>query len=113
MWKSLTLVLLLATGCAHQVPTVNTLMDSEAATWTDSSLHRSGFIMANGIKLHYLDWGGNGETLVLLAGLGNTAHVFDLSKRNSPVSRKRSRPGRWQKLRGTIICFSRKKMKSW
>jgi pimeloyl-ACP methyl ester carboxylesterase len=43
----------------------------------DPSPHRSGFITVNGIRLHYLDWGGNGEVIVLLAGLGNTAHVFD------------------------------------
>jgi pimeloyl-ACP methyl ester carboxylesterase len=29
------------------------------------------------IKLEVLDWGGTGRPLVLLAGLGDTAHVFD------------------------------------
>lgn len=29
------------------------------------------------IKLEVLDWGGTGRPLVLLAGLGGTAHVFD------------------------------------
>src|SRR5215469_4323252 len=29
------------------------------------------------VKLEVLDWGGTGRTLVLLAGLGSTAHVFD------------------------------------
>lgn len=29
------------------------------------------------VKLEVLDWGGTGRNLVLLAGLGNTAHVFD------------------------------------
>ncbi len=29
------------------------------------------------VKLEVLDWGGTGRDLVLLAGLGNTAHVFD------------------------------------
>jgi len=29
------------------------------------------------VKLEVLDWGGTGRHLVLLAGLGNTAHVFD------------------------------------
>jgi len=30
-----------------------------------------------GVKLEVLDWGGTGRPLVLLAGLGNTAHVFE------------------------------------
>src|SRR5580658_10299401 len=29
------------------------------------------------VKLEMLDWGGTGRNLVLLAGLGSTAHVFD------------------------------------
>jgi pimeloyl-ACP methyl ester carboxylesterase len=29
------------------------------------------------VELEALDWGGTGRPLVLLAGLGNTAHVFD------------------------------------
>ena len=30
-----------------------------------------------GVKLEVLDWGGSGRPLVFLAGLGNTAHVFE------------------------------------
>ena len=30
-----------------------------------------------GVSLEVLDWGGRGPPLVFLAGLGNTAHVFD------------------------------------
>src|SRR5437588_12983371 len=30
-----------------------------------------------GVSLEVTDWGGRGVPLVLLAGLGNTAHVFD------------------------------------
>lgn len=33
--------------------------------------------MAPGVRLHYLDFGGHGPTLLFLAGLGNTAHAFD------------------------------------
>jgi pimeloyl-ACP methyl ester carboxylesterase len=44
----------------------------------DTSPHKSGFVRANGVKLHYLEWsGGKGGALLMLAGLGNDAHVFD------------------------------------
>jgi pimeloyl-ACP methyl ester carboxylesterase len=33
--------------------------------------------VAGGVRLEVLDFGGEGRPLVLLAGLGNTAHVFD------------------------------------
>jgi pimeloyl-ACP methyl ester carboxylesterase len=48
-------------------------------TWVDKSPHRSGFVTVNGVKLHYLDWGGKGKgkVLLFLAGLGNSAHIFD------------------------------------
>lgn len=43
----------------------------------DTSLHKSDFVNVNGIRLHYLDWSGNGDVLLFLPGLGNTAYVFD------------------------------------
>ncbi len=36
----------------------------------------SGFVTVNGVRLHYLDWGGSGSVVVLLAGLGNTAWIW-------------------------------------
>ena len=33
--------------------------------------------VAPGVRLHYLDFGGTGPPVVLLAGLGNTAHAWD------------------------------------
>jgi pimeloyl-ACP methyl ester carboxylesterase len=52
---------------------------TKEAAWTvDSSIHSVQLITVEaGIKLEVLDWGGSGRPLVLLAGLGNTAHVFD------------------------------------
>jgi pimeloyl-ACP methyl ester carboxylesterase len=38
---------------------------------------QSGFVTANGIKLHYLDWGGDGDTILFLPGFNDTAHVYD------------------------------------
>ena len=35
-----------------------------------------GFVTVNGARLHYLDFGGRGEAVVLLAGLGNTAWIW-------------------------------------
>jgi pimeloyl-ACP methyl ester carboxylesterase len=52
---------------------------TKATAWTvDSSIHSVQFITVEaGVKLEVLDWGGSGRPLVLLAGLGNTAHIFD------------------------------------
>ncbi len=43
----------------------------------DTSPHTSGFVKANGIRLHYLDWSGNGPALLFIPGMGCTAHIFD------------------------------------
>ena len=43
----------------------------------DNSPHRSDIIDANGIHLHYLDWGGTGPTILFLTGFGDSAHIFD------------------------------------
>ncbi len=50
---------------------------SQAAPAQDASPHTEHFVEANGIRLHYLDWGGEGEPLVMLTGYGTTAHTFD------------------------------------
>src|SRR6185369_9482841 len=44
---------------------------------TDKSPHKTGFITVNKVKLHYLDWGGKGETLLFLHGMSGTAHHYD------------------------------------
>ena len=33
--------------------------------------------VADSVQLEVVDWGGNGPILIMLAGLGHTAHVFD------------------------------------
>lgn len=35
------------------------------------------FIQVNGVRLEYLDWGGKGPNLILIPGLGDSAHLFD------------------------------------
>ena len=50
----------------------------DATTWRDPRDITAGFVrVAKDVRLHYLDFGGSGPPLVLLAGLGNTAHAFD------------------------------------
>ena len=41
------------------------------------SNHKSDFVNVNGIRLHYLDWGGTGPTLIFLTGMGCSAYIFD------------------------------------
>jgi pimeloyl-ACP methyl ester carboxylesterase len=45
--------------------------------WADKSPHKAGFITVNGVRLHYLDCGGKGETILFLHGLGDTPHIYD------------------------------------
>ena len=59
------------------LPVAFALAGTAQGNWTDKSPHETEFITANGIKLHYLDWGGKGETILFLHGLGDTAHIFD------------------------------------
>jgi pimeloyl-ACP methyl ester carboxylesterase len=36
------------------------------------------FVKANGQTIHYLDWGGSGQPIVLLHGLRDQAHEWDV-----------------------------------
>ena len=50
----------------------------ETAWKIDSSPHTQRFVPVDkDVQDEVLDWGGSGRPLVLLAGLGNTAHIFD------------------------------------
>jgi len=51
---------------------------AKAEAWQDPSPHARQFVStAPDVRLEVLDWGGRGTALVLLAGGGDTAHVFD------------------------------------
>jgi non-heme chloroperoxidase len=63
-WALLLLILPLFTRCSGR--------------WHDPSPHVVRFITVDRtVPLEVLDWGGSGRPVVLLAGAGNTAHVFD------------------------------------
>src|ERR671920_184661 len=60
--------------------------DAEWARWSDPSTHRVLFIPVAGraigdkaqpVRVEVLDWGGSGAAVVLLAGAGGTAHIYD------------------------------------
>src|SRR5271156_6669716 len=54
------------------------LHSQSSAVWKDPSPHTARFITVDkDVRLEVLDWGGSGRPLILLAGGGNTAHVFD------------------------------------
>jgi len=38
---------------------------------------KDGFVTVNGVKLHCVDWGGRGDTILFLAGFNDPAHVYD------------------------------------
>ena len=60
------------------VPITGRLSVQDTLPWHDPSPHTVQFVTVDeNVNLEVLDWGGSGRPLVLLAGLGNTAHVFD------------------------------------
>src|SRR5947207_1880321 len=76
------IVVILALSCCRPRPRDKSFTDEQQPTTEaghrDESPHTVHFVTVDGnVKLEGLDWGGCGRALVLLAGLGDTAHVFD------------------------------------
>jgi len=68
-WRGVLACLMLATA---------TPAWSQPAEWRDESSHKATLVeVEEGVRLEVLDWGGSGRALLLLAGLGDSAHVFD------------------------------------
>jgi pimeloyl-ACP methyl ester carboxylesterase len=40
-------------------------------------IYQERFIQGNGIRLHYLDWGGSGQPLILIHGAGDSPYIFE------------------------------------
>jgi non-heme chloroperoxidase len=54
------------------------VQSQQPASWKDPSSHVSRLVpVGQDVRLEVLDWGGTGRPLVLLAGGGDTAHIFD------------------------------------
>jgi pimeloyl-ACP methyl ester carboxylesterase len=55
-----------------------TAVSQQQLAWKDPSPHAvKSVTVDDNVQLEVLDWGGSGPALVLLAGLGGTAHHFD------------------------------------
>lgn len=64
----------LACASAQRVPSSLPRDDG----WTDNAPHKSGFVtVQRGVRIHYLDFGGSGPPVLLMPGIGNTAHAYD------------------------------------
>jgi non-heme chloroperoxidase len=51
---------------------------TKETAWRDPVPHSERLVTVDrDVTLEVLDWGGSGQALVLLAGMGNTAHIFD------------------------------------
>jgi pimeloyl-ACP methyl ester carboxylesterase len=54
------------------------LSAQQSFLWRDPSPHIIQLVtVEENVNLEVLDWGGSGRAVVLLTGLGNTAHIFD------------------------------------
>jgi len=71
-----TVIVLLLCICFCSLPLAFPAATATAAEYEDPSPHTTRFKKA-GIRFHYLDWGGQGEVMLFLTGLGNNAHIFD------------------------------------
>jgi non-heme chloroperoxidase len=68
----------LLAGTALLICFVTPLRSQSAPAWKDPSPHTIRFMSVDdNVPLEVLDWGGSGRAVVLLAGGGDTAHVFD------------------------------------
>ena len=54
------------------------LLAQRQVAWVDPSPHTARLVQVErDTRIEVLDWGGSGRTLVLLAQLGQTAHIYD------------------------------------
>jgi alpha-beta hydrolase superfamily lysophospholipase len=68
----------LRAGIALIICFILPLHSQSGTPWKDPSPHAVRFIsVGDGVQLEVLDWDGSGGAVVLLAGGGDTAHVFD------------------------------------
>ena len=52
------------------VGVIASLLLASCSSHVNDPSHREGFALVNGVRLHYIDWGGQGECLLFLTPLG-------------------------------------------
>jgi pimeloyl-ACP methyl ester carboxylesterase len=62
---------------AGMAPLATGLPSGETGGWSDPAAHKASFVMSNGTRLYFLDWGGPGPALILIHGYASNPHVFD------------------------------------
>src|SRR5579864_200881 len=54
------------------------MMSAGLGAQNATSGYQDRFVTVNGLRIHYLDWGGEGKTpFLMLHGIGRVAHSFD------------------------------------
>jgi pimeloyl-ACP methyl ester carboxylesterase len=68
---------LCAFGLLFTLGAISAARADPPAACVDTTPHKEQFVaVAPGVNLQVMDWGGTGETMLLLTGLGDNAHVF-------------------------------------
>ncbi len=63
-------------GCA--LPAIGDVAPVVQSSWRDDSPHEVNYIaVEDNVRIEVLDWGGSGQPVVLIPGLGASAHSFD------------------------------------
>ena len=74
---ALAATVLIAVGLAGRSADTPAASATTPARCEPGSAGSDSFCVVNGLRLHYVDWGGPGPVIVLLAGLGDSARIFD------------------------------------
>jgi hypothetical protein len=65
-------------GAALSVVLLGSVAAQDVVRWQDPSPHATRLVTVEpDVQVEVLEWAGTGRPLVLLAGAGHTAHVFD------------------------------------
>jgi len=71
-------VVIVLAACAPSILLGQPKASAKSDQWRDPAKHKVGFVaISKDVRIHYLDFGGIGPSMLMIPGLGNTAHAFD------------------------------------